>query len=84
MATPGRHRAGGKPRKGVVVREGVSDGRSRVGFEGTELGKGLLAKGSGLWGWLVGGGEGRRGRPTPVPSPAPGRTRPVLGDSLYQ
>lgn len=34
--------------------------------------------------WLVGGGEGRRGRPTPVPSPAPERTRPVLGDSLYQ
>lgn len=70
MATPGRHRAGGKPRKGVVVRKGVSDGRSRVGFEGTELGKGLLAKGSGLWGWLVGGG-GKVGEGVPPPSRVP-------------
>lgn len=47
-------------------------------------GKGLLAKGSGPWGVAGGWGEGRRGRPTPVASSALGRTRPVLGDSLYQ
>lgn len=57
MATPGRHRAGGKPRKGVVVRKGVSEGRSRVGFEGTDWGEGTV--GEGEWavgsGWWVGG-----------------------------